>query len=242
MKPQRACASSAIYSPTILRIYDWWVLRISNRYAWKCRTDKVLLPFFRRHMGRNHLDVGVGTGYYLANAELPPKVRLTLMDVNPDCLEAAERRSDRSATSLVRHDVTTELPASLREPFDSISLFYLLHCLPGTMDEKAVVFANLKPHLGKDGVLYGATILGDAAAHNGFGRRLMRIYNRRGIFGNRLDTAEDLERVLGDHFARVQVRVHGRVAMFEARQPIGLATPPAGAISGQRPRAAWRSP
>jgi len=226
MKHARADASHAVYSPATLRIYDWWVLRFSNRYAWRCPTDNVLLPFFRQHMGRDHLDVGVGTGYYLVNAEMPPKVRLTVMDVNPNCLEAVERRLNPRMARLVRHDVTSELHSGIREPFDSISLFYLLHCLSGTMEQKASVFANLKPHLKKDGVMYGATILGDGAAHNGLGRQLMRIYNERGIFGNRLDTAEDLERVLRDHFARVQVRVHGMVALFEARQPIGSAATP----------------
>ncbi|WP_223531707.1 MULTISPECIES: hypothetical protein [unclassified Pseudomonas] len=31
------------------------------------------------------------------------------------------------------------------------------------------------------GILFGATILSDAADHNGFGRKLMTIYNRKGI-------------------------------------------------------------
>jgi hypothetical protein len=33
----------------VLKIYDWWVLGIPNRYVWKCLIIEVLLPFFRQH-------------------------------------------------------------------------------------------------------------------------------------------------------------------------------------------------
>jgi len=211
---------AAVYSPMVLKLYDAWVLGISNRYAWQCSTRQVLLPFFQRHAGRHHLDVGVGTGFYPANAGLPADACVTLMDLNSGSLQAAQHRLNRSSTTLVQHDVMTPLPASSEGSFDAISLFYLLHCLPGTMVEKGRVFANLKPHLKPEGVLYGATILGDEANHNGLGRKLMDVYNRKGIFGNRHDTRDGLEQALREHFAQVVIRVEGKVALFEARQPV----------------------
>ncbi|TPG07282.1 class I SAM-dependent methyltransferase [Rhodanobacter glycinis] len=211
---------AAVYSPLILKLYDRWVLGISNRYAWRCSTSTVLLPFFRQHVGQRHLDVGVGTGFYPARAMLPASTRVTLMDLNPDSLRAAQRRLQRDSTQLVLHDVMTPLPGRVGRSLDSISLFYLLHCLPGTMAGKGQVFGHLKWHLASDGVLYGATILGDEAGHNSFGRRLMPIYNRKGIFGNRHDTRHALELALRRHFAQVDVRVEGTVALFEARQPV----------------------
>ena len=104
--------------------------------------------------------------------------------------------------------------------YDSIALFYLLHCLPGTMADKARVFAHLKPHLAPGGVLFGATVLGDGTRHNRFGRALEHVYNRRGIFDNRRDTAEALAHALGEHFADVCVEQHGAVALFAARSPL----------------------
>ncbi|MDR6177811.1 SAM-dependent methyltransferase [Pseudomonas sp. SORGH_AS 211] len=211
-----ACqAGAAVYSPLTLRLYDAWVLGLSNRYAWGCPTAEVLLPFFRRQVGRRHLEVGVGTGYYLAKAELPADTEVTLLDLNPVSLAAAQGRFGRPARTL-RHDVLEPLEPTVG-PFDSIALYYLLHCLPGSLAQKGRVFAQLAPVLAPGGVLFGATILGDTAGHNRFGQRLMALYNRKGIFGNAHDTLADLERELRRHFARIELRQVGRVALFSAR-------------------------
>lgn len=206
---------AAVYSPLILKLYDWWVLGISNRLAWRCPTSTVLLPFFRQHLGRRHLDVGVGSGFYLANADLPAETELTLLDLNPNSLQAAAARSGIAA-QCVRHDIMTPLPFSPHTAFDSISMFYLLHCLPGTLQDKEAALVHLKAHLAPGGRLYGATILGGEAGHNFFGSRLMAVYNRKGIFGNASDTMAGLSAILGRHFTQVELRRIGKVALFVA--------------------------
>ncbi|MCI8212003.1 SAM-dependent methyltransferase [Pseudomonas sp. S25] len=213
-------AGAAVYSPLTLKLYDAWVLGISNRFAWHCPTRQVLQPFFDRHVGARHLDVGVGTGYYLANAHLPDTTHVTLLDLNPSSLQAAKDRFGRTDTQILQHDVFKPLDTSQHGRYDSISLFYLLHCLPGNMVDKAQVFASLKPCLKDNGVLFGATILGDAAEHNGFGRKLMDIYNKKGIFGNRSDSVAGLRSALEQHFAQVSIEVVGKVALFSGRSPI----------------------
>jgi SAM-dependent methyltransferase len=212
-------AGAAVYTPLTLRVYDWWVLGMSNRFAWDCPTRDVLLPFFRQHMGHRHLDVGVGTGFYLAAATPPRDTRLVLMDLNLESLHRAQGRAGLTLTRLVHHDVMEPFPADVGQGLDSVSLFYLLHCLPGPMVRKTRVFANIKGHLAPGGVVYGATILGDDANHNALGRRLMRIYNSKGIFGNHADTVDGLEQALASHFWWFTIRVVGKVALFEAREP-----------------------
>lgn len=213
-------AGAAVYSPLTLKLYDAWVLGISNRFAWQCPTRDVLQPFFDRNVGARHLDVGVGTGYYLANAGLPDTTQVTLLDLNPSSLEAAKQRFGRADTQTLQHDVFVPLGTEQHGRFDSISLFYLLHCLPGTMADKGAVLANLKPCLKSDGVLFGATILGDAAGHNGFGRKLIEVYNKKGIFGNRSDTVEGVRNALALHFTDVHIEVVGKVALFCGRKAI----------------------
>lgn len=212
---------AAVYSDRVLKIYDRWVLGFSNNYAWKCPTDAVLLPFFQQHLSSNHLDVGVGSGYYLAHSADKPGQKVTLLDLNDNSLKAAASRIANLQPTLVRDDVLQPSGALGDRTFDSISLFYLLHCLPGTMTDKArKVFSTLGTHLTPGGELYGATILGDEANHNWLGRRLMGLYNRKGIFGNRHDTLASLQSALSEYFAKVTVWQVGKVALFRAEMPL----------------------
>jgi SAM-dependent methyltransferase len=215
----RTHPGAAIYSTLVLKCYDAWVLGFSNRWAWRCPTKSVLLPFYRQHLGQRHLEVGAGSGYYLAHAGLNAGHRLTLLDMNPSSLNVAASRAGIHAERLLG-DAMQAGEALQGRSYDSIALFYLLHCLSGDMAHKAQVFAGLKKSLSADGVLYGATILGDEAGHNFIGRKLMRLYNRKGIFGNQADTEAALHAALSRHFRRVEIRRHGRVALFAAREPI----------------------
>jgi hypothetical protein len=101
--------------------------------------------------------------------------------------------------------------------YDSISMFHVLHCLPGTMDDKETAIANLKRYLSKTGVLYGVTILGEEAGHTAIGRMLLKQYNDRGIMHNLGDRLDDLQGMLRRQFQNVQVRRHNKVALFLAR-------------------------
>jgi ubiquinone/menaquinone biosynthesis C-methylase UbiE len=204
-------------------VYDWWVLGISNRFAWECPTKTVLLPFYKEHVGRRHLDVGVGTGFYLAHAGLNSFHEITLLDLNDNSLRVAAARLKQANVRILKQNVMH--PLLLQPPetrYDSISLFYLLHCLPGSMEDKETAIAHLKRCLSRDGVIYGATVLGDEADHNPFGRLLMKAYNRKGFFSNRADTIDGLQRILKKQFESVQVQQHNKVALFVARAPIDV--------------------
>ncbi|MFK0380254.1 class I SAM-dependent methyltransferase [Pandoraea sp. NPDC090278] len=211
-------AGAAVYTPLVLKIYDWWVLEFSNRYAWRCPTRSVLLPFFQQHLSANHLDVGVGTGYYLAHSSFSTEQKVALLDLNRNSLESALTRIAHLQPLLIQEDILKPSGALGHQRFDSISLFYVLHCLPGNMPDKAAIFELLHRHLTADGTLYGTTILGgDEVVHNWLGRRLMKLYNRKGIFGNQHDTLADLESALSRYFAKVSVQQYGRVALFTAK-------------------------
>ncbi|WP_368941616.1 class I SAM-dependent methyltransferase [Citrobacter werkmanii] len=203
------------YTPLTLKLYDWWVLSISNNFAWRCPTKEVLLPHFLQNLCLHHLDIGVGTGYYLTHA--PSECMISLMDLNADSLYAASSRARESKIqSTIKHDVFETYPESLRHKFDSISMFYLLHCLPGSMFEKEIVIENAKMALTNDGILYGATILGEGVTHNAFGNKLMAVYNQKGIFSNKNDSEKELTKILSTHFENVEISIKGTVALFTA--------------------------
>lgn len=126
-----------IYTPLTLKLYDWWVLGVSNRLAWGCPTKEHLLPHFLEHLGNNHLDIGVGTGFYLTH--VPESSLISLMDLNEASLNAASTRAGESKIKhKINHDVFEPYPAALHGQFDSISMFYLLHCLPGNICKRLV--------------------------------------------------------------------------------------------------------
>ncbi|HLZ64995.1 MAG TPA: class I SAM-dependent methyltransferase [Aliidongia sp.] len=208
-------ASAAIYNPFVLKLYDLWVTRFSNRFAWRCPADRQI-AHYRAHLGARHLDVGVGTGFYLQGAKPMGARHVALVDPNPSCLATARARLGAVPSSVYCQDALE--PLAIDEPkFESIGLSYLLHCLPGPFARKAAIFDNLKPLLAPDGVLFGSTILGARAGHNALGRKLMAIYNAKGIFGNTDDTIEELEQALKRRFGRVTITQTGVVALFSAQ-------------------------
>ncbi|MCV0423839.1 MAG: class I SAM-dependent methyltransferase [Roseibium sp.] len=209
----------AIYSKTSLAIYDTLVLGLSNRFIWRC-PSQYLTALYNRKLTDNHLDIGVGTGYFLDKATFPvaaPKV--TLMDPNNECLEKAAGRIARYNPTRVKADALVPWPGTLGA-FGSIGVNYVLHCLPGTMADKAVLFDCLKPHLAEEGTVFGSTILQGDVPRSAFARKLMKIYNGKGVFSNENDTRESLETELSHRFKNVDIEMMGCVALFSASEPV----------------------
>jgi SAM-dependent methyltransferase len=208
-------AGQAVYSPLVLAAYDWLVLGISNRLIWRCPTTELRRLYDRNVSGR-HLDVGVGTGYFLEKARWPVAApSITLVDLNPNSLAAAARRIRRYAPVTVRANALEPLPAM--QAFKSVGLSYLLHCLPGSIPQKAVVFDHIRPLLDPGARVFGATILQGDVPRSRTAQALMDLYNRKGIFSNAGDTVEDLDAGLRARFDDPRIEVKGSVALFEAR-------------------------
>ncbi|KAI1743904.1 methyltransferase domain-containing protein [Xylaria scruposa] len=219
---------ASIYTPTVLSIvYDVVVLRFNLRYMWRCRTDTVLEPFFAENFSRNHLDIGVATGYFLAKALSRPfrthvKHSITLVDLNPNPLNAARARilseAPNATVETVVADVTEPPPKALQHSvFDSISMFNLFHCIPG--NEKLRAFSIYKDLLADGGVLTGCTVLGAGHATNWFNYLYVKLYNRLGIFHNWDDKKEDFERALKENFEEVETTLVGMTLLFRVTKP-----------------------
>jgi SAM-dependent methyltransferase len=209
-------AGAAIYNRWILSIYDVGVIRVSNRFAWRCPSP-LMLDFYNRHVTANHLDVGVGTGYFPDHCRFPSATpRIALMDLNPNSLRV-------TAARLRRYNPSTHV-ANILEPiqwdapkFDSIGLNYVLHCLPGDLPSKSAALAHLAGLLNPGGVLFGSTILGQGIQPNFLARRLIKVYNAKGIFSNTGDHLDDLNAILRQTLREVQTKVVGCVAFFEGK-------------------------
>lgn len=206
------------YGRASLNVYDAAVLGFSNQLAWRCSTVRTL-ALYRDSLSANHLDVGVGTGYFLDRTEFPsPSPRLGLLDLSARSLAHAARRLSRYSPEIYRADVLRPIQLEI-EPFDSIGLTYLLHCLPGPMESKAAAFDNLKPLLRPGGVIFGTTLLRRMPHVPPQAVALMTLYNALGIFDNGQDSLEGLEAALASRFVHVEVETCGAVALFRAHAP-----------------------
>ena len=210
-------AGQRVYTPLVLRAYDLFVLGFSNRFVWRCRSSE-MLGRYDAHVGTRHLDVGVGTGWFLDHCSWPVESpQLTLLDLDENSLSAASDRISRYAPATVRANVLDPVDLGASR-FDSIGANFLFHCLPGELEWKATTVAsNLRPYLASGGVLFGSTILGRGVAHNLLGRRLMRLYNRKGIFSNLEDDERGLEQGLASELTDIEIEVVGAVALFAGR-------------------------
>ena len=206
-----------IYTPLVLRVYDLAVLGLSNRFAWRCPSE-TMLERYDRHVGLRHLELGVGTGWYLERCAWPvEQPEITLLDLNENSLSMAAKRLHRYAPQTVRTNALDPLPLG-NARFESAAANYLLHCLPGQIELKARKLAgNVRPYLEPGGVFFGSTILGQDVPHTRIGRRLMQIYNKKGIFSNADDDERGLERGLTSELKDVEIDVVGSVALFTAR-------------------------
>lgn len=209
-------AGQAVYSKRVLNAYDIIVLGLSNQFIWRCPTAR-LRAHYERHLSANHLDVGVGTGYFLDRCRFPSSSpRVALMDLNQNALDHAAKRIARHHPELYLRNVLE--PIHFDGPiFDSIGVNYLLHCLPGAMAAKAVVFDPLKALMKDGATLFGSTLLQGGVERSWAARGLMDFYNRKGVFTNAHDDADALRAALEQRFGQVEIEIVGCAALFSGR-------------------------
>jgi ubiquinone/menaquinone biosynthesis C-methylase UbiE len=212
MKKEDITAGQAIYTPTSLKFYDLFVTHLSNRWIWRCDNQK-LLKQYERFMGENHLDIGVGTGFYLRKCDKSHLQQLTLMDLNEHCLSWAKQHIDFSKIQTIVGDVFKR-HENLKDTFDSISINYLLHCIPGSKQDKEIAIKSIGTMLKPGGRLFGATIVSDTSLKTFMSNKLMGYYNRKKIFSNKTDTLQSIKEILDCNLDSLEIYSLGCVALF----------------------------
>ena len=170
---------------------------------------------YRRYVSGSHLELGVGTGYLLQQSGVTSDTRLALVDRHPASLQVAGRQLRSAAPGLYRRDVLQPLRLGART-FSSVGMNYLLHCLPGDITDKSVVFDHLQPHLAADAVIFGATLLRCNDQQTSLSSGLMKLYNATGVFSNSEDKLADLRTELEERFRESHVEAVGSAAPFRA--------------------------
>ncbi|KAF5022680.1 hypothetical protein F66182_5228 [Fusarium sp. NRRL 66182] len=240
--PHAPNAGSVRFTPIVLHIYDFYVIRVSAPLIWRCSPQKYLRPLFSDNFSKRHVDIGVGNGYFPTKAikdigRNPKDQHLTLVDLSEHSLASARQRVlaqyPETDVRCVLADAAKPVPAALQnEQFDSASLFLVLHHMPGPTLAKAKAIANAKGLLASHGVLVGSTVLGkqwektdhgykvkDEKPLGRFASFALGFYNKRGIFDNLQEDPNVLEKVLRQEFEEVETRVVAMMFLFRASKP-----------------------
>jgi len=207
----------AIYTPLVLSGYDLLVHGLSNRFVWGCPTQRIL-ALYADHLSSNHLDVGVGTGYFLKKTLRDPDARVALLDASEHSLAFAAKRLKKFHPEVYKRDVTDNLVLAC-DDFDSIAMTYVLHCLPGDIESRSALFDELCASLTDNGVVFGSALLSLDIERSFAAKTLMRHYNRRGIFSNEYDSLGDLMKILSTRFRTFNVEVNGCAVLFWGKGP-----------------------
>jgi 2-polyprenyl-3-methyl-5-hydroxy-6-metoxy-1,4-benzoquinol methylase len=172
------------------------------------------LDFYNKHITGNHLDVGVGTGYFLDKCQFPvSNPKITLMDISKDSLAVAGGRIRRYSPDMCVANLLDTQDWSIGS-FDSIGINYVLHCLPAKVAEKETVIARLSNHINDGGVLFGTTVLGKGIQRSNMAKRLMSFYNSKKLFTNTEDSPDVIEEMFARIFKKHRTHVHGCVVFF----------------------------
>ena len=156
-------AAHAIYTPFMLSFYDRLVHGLSNRFAWRCPTER-LLDLYRNNLASRHLEAGVGTGFFIDRADRA-SVRAARRFSISIAIAWRDRRAGLRAITrcCARRICSRRSPSSSSRSTASASPTCCI-ALPGRMAEKLKAIDHLRPLMNERAVLFGATILGKGSS------------------------------------------------------------------------------
>ncbi|WP_255945298.1 class I SAM-dependent methyltransferase [Streptomyces odontomachi] len=197
--------------------YDLLVHAVNCPLFWRCPTRHIV-DLYRRHAGGRHLDVGPGTGSLLRRSALPTGTAVHLLDRHEAPLDMARKALPGHRVRTYRQDVLK--PWEVDEAsMESVAMSLVFHTLPGQgIPAKSHPVREAARVLSPGGRFFGATVVGRGQAVRvpAQARWLMDVYNRRGIFANAGDDADDLDAVLRTSFSTVRTWSRGCVVLWVA--------------------------
>lgn len=207
------------YTRPNLKIYDAVTMGFLAHAVWRCPSS-LFVNHYDSLVSPNHAEIGVGTGYCLDRSRSHIE-RLALFDLNPNCLDFARKRLARfQPTAHVRNVLDPVYSGA--GPFTSIALGGVLHCLPGSMQDKGRVFDNVKPILARHSVVFGYTLVSDPGVLSPTAKLVRALLNSTGVINNYDDTSNGLRRELEQRFDSVVVTRAGAFAFFIASRCLNL--------------------
>lgn len=202
-----------LYSGLYLKIYDR-VFKLIVETVYGASVNSIL-KMYKLHASSNHLEIGVGSGMLPAAAEFPENSDLTLMDINPNTFISTKKRVQNKFHTIQCYRVNVLEEIKLEKKYTSIAMNFLIHCVPGSISEKRIIFENAIHLLENGGTLFGSTVVNEPALLNPLSKFIMHFLNKKGIYHNREDSLSGLKEVLSSFPGTTYtLNLEGPVAFF----------------------------
>ena len=196
-------------------LYDLGLYRFVSPFIWRCSTQQ-LLDNYVENISHNHLEIGVGSGYFLRRTLCADFLqRLVLLDLNRRCLKKSALRLREFAPIKRQHNILLPINAD-QETHTSVGMNYVLHCIPGDFLANRRIFEHIHSTLEEGGVFFGATLLNHPIRAGLWSWLMMRVLNGVGIFHNSNHRLADLRAALEMTFQKVEITMVGSAAIFKA--------------------------
>jgi len=195
-----------------IKFYDFLVNDLNCNYAWRCHKSNIFKNY-QKNLRSNHLEIGPGSGYFL-NPKFHKKEisNLFLMDVNQPILEASQQNLEKhySNIQLLNHNIFNKELDSLK--INSIGINYVLHCVPGPLDQK---LEKLHLNLPKNTNIFGATVISDFERQTELSKLELKVLNHKGIFNNKMDFSNDFIDFVAKNKLENSYQIVGNVLIFQ---------------------------
>ena len=108
-----------------------------------------------------------------------------------------------------------EWAIEFKENIDSVGVNYVLHCVPGKLENKIdIMLKNLKNDK-KEKTFFGATVLFDKNLQSNLSNFELFFLNKYGIFNNNLDNGENLINYFEKNRIDYSYKIIGNVIIFD---------------------------
>jgi hypothetical protein len=192
-----------------LKFYDYLVNDINCTYAWRCHKSNIF-ENYKNNIKTNHLEIGPGTGYFLKNNYNINK--LYLMDINEDTLNFSKNNlSLNYQVETINHNIFED-KLEIKD-LDSVGLNYVLHCVPGKLEDN---INNLINNLESNNKInfFGATVVSDKDLQNRLSSIELFFLNKYNIFNNEMDYSKNLIDYLKFNKISFSKKIVGNVVLF----------------------------
>ena len=193
-----------------MKLYDLLVNKINCRFIWRCHENNIHQNY-NKCISKNHLEIGPGTGYFIEKYKFN---KLLINDINKNILQYSSLYLKTHNPKLIQCNLFNQ-KLNVKN-INSIGINYVLHCVPGKLEDKLFKLINNLEYKNKL-CLFGATVINDPEYNNIFSKYMIFWLNYMNIFNNKNDYSYNLVKKCEANNLNIEWKIIGCVMIFKIR-------------------------